>query len=253
MGAAAQYCREISDAFSLVAVYPPGTSLGIGDIIKFDKSSLLHDKKGAFTKQGSLKKLKISYETEDDNTMGDYAYASKKSTSINTSIVIENVINTEVTFSADGSVYMDALNCTSCSIKDMVAIQKALNSKRNLREYDNFYLITKLITGSEAVIMQSSGNNSSLGFTMDQIPGTPIKNANLQVTHSANETFIIKAKKNVTILMALHQIKIKSRVASSSPVTIERHHTGPERLIPQRNVEENEIILEKVDNQKFYS
>ncbi len=265
MGAAEQYCREITNAFGLVAVYLPGTSLKIGDIIKYDKENLFSNKEGVFTKVGTLKAMKVECDVEVDKTLADLTYSSKGKTEIVTSISADKIAKTEVKFKADGSVYMNALSCKTSSIENLGEMEARLKENWNLK-YDNLYIVTKLVTAKKAIIMQSSGKDGGLVFEMLKVPEVPIDKAELKVTHSQNQAFIVDAKDNVTVLMNLYQVKIKKQRPVTDRVRkqydepkygLGSHYASRVRVsredpLGKNKLAKESITIKEVDSKSFY-
>lgn len=265
MGAAEQYCREVTNAFGLVAVYLPGTSLKIGDIIKYDKESLFSNKEGVFTKISTLNAMHVECDVVVDETVADLTYSSKGKTEIVTSISAEKIAKTEVKFKADGSVYMNALSCKTSSIENLGEMEAKLKENWNLK-YDNLYVVTKLVTAQKAIIMQSSGKDGGLVFEMLKVPEVPIDKAELKVTRSQNQAFIVDAKDNVTVLMNLYQVKIKKQRPVTNRVSKQydepKSGLGGHRALrarvsredtPSRNrFPKASITIKEVDSKSFY-
>lgn len=239
MGIADKYCKEVSTAFNLVAVYLPGSRIKIGDIIKFDKQKLLTNKKGVFTKYSSLKAKEIRYKKEIANTMSDLMYSTKGSVKVSTKIFAENIAKTQVSFTSEGSVYFNALKCRNEAISDFALVKKELHDRLTQNE-NGLFLVTKLITAKRAIIMQSSMGKGSLSFEIDNKTINDIADIGVNVSSVKNHSMIIEAEKDVTVLMALYEIKVKKNAIKK-----ETQIRSPRKTTLTMDINDEDVMVSK--------
>lgn len=222
MSNATRYCREISNAFDLVAVYLPGTKIDIGDIIQFNKKNLVNSTSSIFKKLSSLKKLRIKYDIEENNSEADFTYSSKGSVKVKTEIRANNIIDTNVSFKSEGAVYFNAVNCKIFDVKEFNEIKKSLHEKCTTDE-SGLYVVTKLIIAEKAIIMQSSNKDAELCFNVDKHAIKQLADVGFNISSCNNQSLLIDSKNNVTILMDLYQIRVSKSKESN------KNHNGSSR------------------------
>lgn len=244
MNAARKYCKEISNNFDAIAVYLPGSRIMAGDIISFKKELFSTNPNGIFVHESSLNKLGIKYSTRKNSSSNDLSYLSKGGIVLSTNVKAPDIIETSIDFKSANSTYFNAIGCKEESIEDFSEIKKQIHLRCN-NEFNNLYIVTRIIKASKAIIMQSSSGSAKLKFetTIDPTLGT---NLDLRINTYQGQDFIINANNGATVLMDLYKIKITQpqRTAATidlAPSMVLHRRLGAlsTALIPRRNIDVN--------------
>lgn len=207
MSSSKNYCKEISKNFNNIAIYMPGSSVKIGNIISFDKVSPKSTPTGTFTHEFSLETLNIDYKTSINNTKNDLSFSSNSVFSTTLKANIDNIANTRVSFNKKNGTFFKALSCYEEDILDFSEVKKQLHKLKDT-DLDNFYIVTKVITAEKALIMQSSTKGALLEFNAKVDDATDLS-LGFNIIYNTNSNFVIKSQNKVNILMTLHKFVIK--------------------------------------------
>ena len=112
-----QYVNELHRSTGLFPVVLPGSSIQVGDIIKFRKTSILGKPKvGLFINVSGLKDLHVPFSVITASATGTSTYNSSSGVSVKTSAEIGQTVESEVSFQRKGLVYLSAVGVKELTI-----------------------------------------------------------------------------------------------------------------------------------------
>lgn len=205
MSLALKYCSEVSKNFKLIAVYVPGTSIEIGNIIKFDKNLLNFENRSCFDIYGHIKDYSISYKTKKRIHPGSLSFSSSNSVQVSSNAKVNNIVEYDIEFLSEGGIYLNTYGYTDESIIDIQHLDNAIQ-EIDYTQLINKYIVTRLITASNAIIMQSSKKGGKLNFEFTLPSNIQIQNPCVSIKQSAGNSLMIN-NQNVTILMRLRKVE----------------------------------------------
>lgn len=164
------YCKEIAKELRQIPVYIPGTAVSAGDIIAFDDTTIFGKPKplGTFKKIGSLSdfQIDIDTETEENNELDSYVFASKGSVNVgfqadvNAAEVGKGTLS--INFNKEGATYLSAVDCKETRLKSIVNLEDSLKKHQHKIEWKNYFIVVSVTVASKAIIMQSNTSSASL-------------------------------------------------------------------------------------------
>ncbi|UPZ35303.1 hypothetical protein MUB18_14430 [Sphingobacterium sp. PCS056] len=214
------YSKSIIRKFDLIPVYYPGTEVEPGDIISYGTTIFDKAKKpfGSFSIIGNITNTTgngISLEIKVDQNNKSYNFVSENEVTVSAALEAEvpNVIKGDVKFSfgKKGSILLFGVNGKERRIKDLFALEDHLKIVQGERDWNDFYIVTSVITCEKVLAYQSNEDNGSLyvsAFAKNiSISGSDIGNvgaaANFSVKWKSKQSFSIDWTENVTLFMKL--------------------------------------------------
>lgn len=215
-----QYAKELAKGLGKIAVYLPGESIEVGDIITFPNGKSFFGNPrpiGTFKKITSLKNLGITYEMPQFSGSPDsYHFMSKNAINFNIGLNgdIESEIETipsirktlNIKFTSEGAIYFLANDCDKKELGDLVALEKEINAKGKTILWKDTYLVTSVTIAKKALIMQSRSKSSeiSLEGSVDGIQSGIVDasdNIQFNLKGSKGDVFIKNWSDDVTVFM----------------------------------------------------
>lgn len=211
MSLAQKYCKEILRETEQIPVYPPGTQLNPGDILKFTNS---RRPLGSFQIMGNLTQLGVPFQElpEPEANAKTFTFTSKKG--VGFSFEAEaNVPGAQggelkVSFDQEGASFVKGRSLKTYRIDNLFALEQAMKEVRGARDWGNYYIVTAVIRADKALAMQSAKVGASLTLAGD-VKGLEAANveigaqAEIGVTSSKDAAFLIDWTPDVPLFVKL--------------------------------------------------
>lgn len=247
------YSKEFARELGKIAVYLPGTSVEIGDIIRFPHGKTFFGKSrplGSFQKVTSLKNLDVFYsEPNFSNTPDTYHFASVNSVDFNTQgkINLENQLlpigsgEVKISFSSEGAIYFLGVECDTKQLDDLGALENEVNTKGKNLPWEDTYLVVSVTIAKKAFIAQSRSKNSELVVQGNiqgiQTGNTALKsNAKINISKQQGDVFTKDWSNDVTVFMGL--VKFEKKI-------FEKRYRGAKSISKESEVE-SRILLKPI-------
>ena len=202
-----QYVNELHRSTGLFPVVLPGSSIEVGDIIKFRKTNLFGKPKvGHFINVSGLKDLHVPFSVTTASTTGTSTYNSSSGVSVKTSAEIGQTIESEVSFQRKGLVYLSAIGVKELTI---VNFRKVKDNLRPIidKSLNDCFWVTKVILADSAVVMQSNEADGRLTFKTRFDPKLGLK---LEAGAYEKQSYHNLLTDNVTLFVDLIRISVRS-------------------------------------------
>lgn len=203
-----KYVKELYNSTQLTPVVLPGSSIELGDIIKFRKKTMFGNPKiGNFINISSLYDLSVPFSTKTAATISNRTYTS--SSGINSKVAgeIDNIVEAEISFARKGLVYLNAIGVKEYTITNYNKLKERLRLIVD-HSLNDCFVVTKLICADHAVIMQSNEANGKLNFKTKTDPSLGVSlEAGAYEKHSYHNVL----QNNVTLFVDLIKIKTSEK------------------------------------------